>query len=115
MALPNGIPRTVYDEVIVNITDYVYHYEITLGRARGDSRVALLDAIGCAIETAASSADCKDFLGPVVPGTTHWFRLPGTCFRLDPIKGAFDLGTMIRYLDHNDALAGADWSHPSGR
>lgn len=31
------------------------------------------------------------------------------------MKGAFDLGAMIRYLNHNDALAGADWGHPSGK
>jgi hypothetical protein len=33
MALPNSIPTILYDEVIVDITDYVYHYEITSGRA----------------------------------------------------------------------------------
>ena len=41
------------------------------------------------------------------------FRLPGTDHQLDPMKGAFDLGTMIRYLDHNDAYPGAEWGHPS--
>ncbi|KAL9579861.1 MAG: hypothetical protein Q9212_004846 [Teloschistes hypoglaucus] len=43
----------------------------------------------------------------------HGFRLPGTPFELDPVKGAFDMGTLIRYLDHNDALTGAEWGHPS--
>lgn len=32
---------------------------------------------------------------------------------MDPTKGAFDFGTMIRYLDHNDALPGVEWGHPS--
>lgn len=41
------------------------------------------------------------------------FRLPGTKYQLDIVKGAFDLGTMIRYLDHNDAFPGAEWGHPS--
>ena len=54
-------------------------------------------------------------LGPVVAGTTvpNGFRLPGTSHQLDPVKGAFDLGTLIRYLDHNDAFPGAEWGHPS--
>lgn len=108
---------TTYDKIIVDIKNYVYHYEVSSEKAWADSRTALLDALGCAIETAASNTDCKDVLGPIVPGTMvpDGFRLPGTCYRLDPIKGAFDLGTMIRYLDHNDALAGADWGHPSGK
>lgn len=42
------------------------------------------------------------------------FRVPGTGFQVDPVKGAFDLGVLIRYLDHNDALGGAEWGHPSG-
>ncbi len=31
-------------------------------------------------------------------------RVPGTDFILDPIKAAFDIGTMIRWLDYNDTL-----------
>ena len=43
------------------------------------------------------------------------FKLPGTGYQLDPLKGAFDMGSMIRYLDHNDAFPGAEWGHPSGK
>jgi len=32
---------------------------------------------------------------------------------MDPVKGAFDFGSLIRYLDHNDAYPGAEWGHPS--
>jgi 2-methylcitrate dehydratase len=107
---------TEYDQVIVDIAHYVYHYEIKSQKAWDQARIALLDAIGCVIQTAATSAECKDLLGPVSPGTAvpYGFKLPGTCYQLDPVKGAYDLGTMVRYLDHNDALAGADWGHPSG-
>ena len=61
--------------------------------------------------------DCARMIGPVVPGTIvpNGFKLPGTNFQLDPIKGAFDLGAMIRYLDISDAYPGAEWGHPSGR
>ena len=41
------------------------------------------------------------------------FRLPETDIQIDPVKGAFDLATRIRYPDHNDALGGVEWGHPS--
>ncbi|KAF2215728.1 hypothetical protein CERZMDRAFT_34526 [Cercospora zeae-maydis SCOH1-5] len=104
-----------YDQVIIDIQEYVCHYEITSPKAWRNARTALLDAIGCAIETVATSTECKSMLGPVVPGSSIpcGFRLPGTSFILDPVKGSFDMATAIRYLDHNDAIAGADWGHPS--
>lgn len=105
----------VYDKVLLDITKYVFHHEIESPLAWKRARLALQDALGCAIETLHISPQCARMLGPVVPGTTvpNGFRLPGTAHQLDPMKGAFDLGTMIRYLDHNDAYPGAEWGHPS--
>ena len=40
-------------------------------------------------------------------------RVPGTTFKLDPIKGAFDIGCIIRWLDYNDTWLAAEWGHPS--
>ncbi|KAL9105957.1 MAG: hypothetical protein Q9227_008950 [Pyrenula ochraceoflavens] len=104
-----------YDQIIIDIKDYVFHYNIVSPKAWKNARVALLDAIGCAIETVSKSEDCRRMFGPIVPGSVvpNGFRLPGTSHVLDPLKGSFDLGTAIRYLDHNDAIAGADWGHPS--
>lgn len=72
--------------------------------------------MGCAIETASKSDECRKLLGPAVPDTIvpDGFRVPGTKLQMDPVKGAFDMGALIRYLDHNDALGGAEWGHPSG-
>jgi 2-methylcitrate dehydratase len=39
--------------------------------------------------------------------------VPGTSFQLDPVKAAFDLGAMIRWLDYNDTWLAAEWGHPS--
>lgn len=108
-----------YDQPIADIAQYVFHHnvdatnEVVWERAR----TALLDSLGCAIETVATSAECWRLLGPVVPGTTvpNGFRIPGTQIQLDPVEGAFALGALVRYLDHNDALGGAEWGHPSGR
>ncbi|KAH1821878.1 hypothetical protein KXX35_001128 [Aspergillus fumigatus] len=101
--------------VIGAVQRYVFHYQIDDQKAWSAARVALLDAMGCAIETLSTSEECQKLLGPTVPGTEvpNGFRLPGTNLSLDPVKGAFDMGTLIRYLDHNDALSGAEWGHPS--
>jgi len=38
------------------------------------------------------------------PGT----KVPGTNYQLDPIRGAFNIGTMIRWLDFNDCWLAAE-------
>ncbi|MCJ1437415.1 hypothetical protein MMC27_006802 [Xylographa pallens] len=104
----------VIDQILVDLVDYLYHYEITSIHALETARFALLDALGCAMET-LNSAECPNFIGPLVPGCVvhNGFRLPGTSYELDPMKGAFDMGALIRYLDHNDGFTGAEWGHPS--
>jgi 2-methylcitrate dehydratase PrpD len=54
-------------------------------------------------------------LGPYVPGTVvpNGSRVPGTAFRLDPVKAAFDTGTAIRWLDYNDSWFALEAGHPS--
>jgi 2-methylcitrate dehydratase len=39
--------------------------------------------------------------------------VPGTSYELDPINAAFNIGTMIRWLDFNDTWLAAEWGHPS--
>ncbi|EUC40739.1 hypothetical protein COCMIDRAFT_107996 [Bipolaris oryzae ATCC 44560] len=106
---------TPYDQVIIDIKNYVFDYHIGDEDVFNCARMALLDAMGCAIETISSSAECGKLLGPFdsITVNRNGFRLPGTSYLLDPLKGAFDMATIIRYLDHNDAIAGADWGHPS--
>ncbi len=110
--------RLPYDQVLLDITKYVFHYEIASdSKAWERAKLALFDALGCGFETLKESQEARALIGPVVPGTVvpNGFKLPGTVFQLDPVKGAFDLGSLIRYLDHNDAYPGAEWGHPSGR
>ena len=58
---------------------------------------------------------CRRHLGPVVPGTVvpRGVPVPGTGYHLDPIKAAFDIGCMVRWLDYNDTWLAAEWGHPS--
>ena len=100
--------------MLVGIADYV-------GRARVGSRLAydtarhcLMDSLGCAFEALHYPA-CTKLLGPMVPGTVvpNGARVPGTQFQLDPVKAAFDIGTLIRWLDFNDTWLAAEWGHPS--
>ncbi|EMD40207.1 hypothetical protein CERSUDRAFT_122269 [Gelatoporia subvermispora B] len=109
---PNDNSRPPFDAVIRAITDYVFDYEVTSENAWKRARVALLDSLGCALESLPS---CASFIGPVVKGTVvpNGFPLPGTSYVLDPVKAAFDYGALIRYLDHSDAYPGAEWGHPS--
>ena len=48
--------------------------------------------------------------GTIVPNGT---KVPGTPYQLDPIRGAFNIGTAIRWLDYNDCWLAAEWGHPS--
>ncbi|RAK96382.1 putative 2-methylcitrate dehydratase (PrpD) [Aspergillus ibericus CBS 121593] len=111
------MPPQPYDQPIRDITNYIHHHPITDPDAYAAARIALLDALGCAIETASKSPAARQLLGPIVPGTIvpNGFKVPGTAYQVDPVKGAFDLGVLVRYLDHNDALGGMEWGHPSGR
>ena len=115
--LSTAVATPKYDREIVAVAEYVHHYKITDSAVYQKARIALQDALGCAIETVSKSAGARSLLGPTVPGSKipNGFRLPGTGYTLDPVKGAFDLGVLIRYLDHNDALGGAEWGHPSGK
>src|SRR5205814_4697391 len=74
----------------------------------------LMDSLTCAI-LALQSPACRRHLGPIVPGTVvpHGVRVPGTRFELDPVKGAFDIGCLVRWLDFNDTWLAAEWGHPS--
>ena len=43
----------------------------------------------------------------------HGAKVPGTQYQLDPVQAAFNIGTIIRWLDFNDTWLAAEWGHPS--
>src|SRR5690349_3109534 len=91
------------DQVLADIADYVTSREIQSDPAYETARYCLLDSLGCAME-ALTYPVCRRLLGPIVEGTTvpNGARVPGTRFQLDPVQAAFDIGTLIRWLDFND-------------
>ena len=102
------------DSLLVEIADYVSKQEINSELALSTARNCLIDTIGCGL-LALTFPACTKMLGPIVPGTSvpNGVRVPGTNFLLDPVKGAFDIGCMIRWLDYNDTWLAAEWGHPS--
>jgi 2-methylcitrate dehydratase len=98
----------------VAIADYFSSATITSDEAYDTARYCLMDSLGCGI-LALQYPACRRHLGPIVPGTVvpHGTRVPGTSFELDPVKGAFDIGCQIRWLDFNDTWLAAEWGHPS--
>lgn len=106
--------RPAPDKEMVAIADYITNHNINSETAYSTARYCLMDALGCAF-LALNYPNCTTKLGPIVAGTIvpHGSRVPGTHYVLDPIKAAFDIGAMIRWLDFNDTWLAAEWGHPS--
>ncbi|MEO5962016.1 MAG: bifunctional 2-methylcitrate dehydratase/aconitate hydratase [Thermomonas sp.] len=114
MPSDNSNVRPEWDQVLVDIVNYVRDFEPVSELAWRTARHVLIDSLGCAMEALEYPA-CRKLLGPLVPGATleNGARVPGTNFQLDPVKAAFDIGAMIRWLDFNDTWLAAEWGHPS--
>ncbi|KAG8970363.1 ATP-binding cassette transporter CGR1 [Tulasnella sp. 419] len=102
------------DQVLKDIADYVHDTPITSELAFETARLCLIDTIGCGLE-GLRFEECSRLMGPVVPGTVvpNGTKVPGTNYQLDPIRGAFNIGAAIRWLDFNDCWLAAEWGHPS--
>ena len=102
------------DSLLTDIADYVDSHEISSELAFDTARLCLMDSLGCGF-LALAYPQCRKMLGPIVPGAElkGGCRVPGTDLELDPVKAAFDIGTMVRWLDFNDTWLAAEWGHPS--
>jgi 2-methylcitrate dehydratase len=102
------------DPLLTELADYVLNYHSPSTDALDTARWCLADTLACGLLALAYPA-CTKLLGPVVPGTTitHGARVPGTSHELDPVQAAFNIGTMVRWLDFNDTWLAAEWGHPS--
>ena len=102
------------DKILNEINDYVHDFKIESDLAYETARWCLLDSIGCGL-LALNYPACVKMLGPIVPGAVlkPGCRVFGTEYELDPVKAAFDIGTIVRWLDFNDTWLAAEWGHPS--
>jgi 2-methylcitrate dehydratase len=107
--------RSKPDQPLIDIAEYVLNYDVTQSReAMETARYCFMDTLGCGL-LALNYPACTKLLGPVVPGATMpgGVRVPGTSYELDPVRAAFNMGAMVRWLDFNDTWLAAEWGHPS--
>jgi 2-methylcitrate dehydratase len=107
--------RPPFDAILQSMADYVMDYDASQSRlAMETARYCLMDSLACAL-MALDYPECTKLLGPVVPGAgmAGGSRVPGTSYELDPIKAAWDIGCLVRFLDFNDTWLAAEWGHPS--
>ncbi len=114
---PTGSPHNIrppFDPLLEQIAAYAFDGQIGSAEAFEAARHCLMDTLGCAL-LALNYPACTKLLGPVVAGTSvpGGSRVPGTKLELDPVTAAFNIGTLIRWLDFNDTWLAAEWGHPS--
>jgi 2-methylcitrate dehydratase len=106
--------RMSADQALQDIADYVIDFKVESEEALNTARNCLIDTIGCGL-LALKYPNCTKHLGPLVPGTTveNGARVFGKSFELDPVKAAWDIGALVRWLDFNDTWLAEEWGHPS--
>jgi len=102
------------DALLNQLTDYVLNFIPDDAEAYNTARYCLIDSLGCALRS-LDDADCQRVLGPLLDDIfiTGGIRIPGLAQELEPVQAAFNLGSMIRWLDFNDTWLAAEWGHPS--
>src|SRR5512138_4011563 len=116
--MPNAMSRSAVrpnpDPLLIDIAEYALSYDVASEIAYDTAYYCLMDTLACAFQALKYPA-CTKLLGPIVPGATMpgGARVPGTSFELDPVTAAFNIGTMIRWLDFNDTWLAAERGHPS--
>ncbi len=112
---PRSTVRPDFDSVITDIADYVQNVDVSASQeAMQTARYCWMDSIGCGLYALKYPA-CTRLLGPIVPGAgmPGGARVPGTDHELDPVRAAWNIGAMVRWLDYNDTWLAAEWGHPS--
>jgi len=111
---PKRAQRSEPDAVLTRIANYASAPPPVSALAFETARHCLMDTLACGLMALKVPA-CARLIGPVVPGAVMpgGARIPGTSLELDPVQGAFAIGTMVRWLDFNDTWLAAEWGHPS--
>lgn len=99
------------DLILQQIADYLLDEPIESREAYSNARLCLIDAMGCALR-ALEVPQCRRMIELERP-CAGGIPIPGTTLHLEPIRAAFAIGTMVRWLDYNDTWLAAEWGHPS--
>ena len=107
-------PSQGCDPLLSQIADYVTAEPAFSAEAYATASLCLMDSLGCAL-LALNEPACTKLLGPIMPGAVlkGGARVPGMNVELDPVTAAFNIGSLIRWLDFNDTWLAAEWGHPS--
>jgi 2-methylcitrate dehydratase len=98
------------DRLLVDLAAYALADHRFDAATLATARLVLADSLGCAA-LAATHDGPRRVLGSF--GSGGDVVVPATSERLDPVKAAFDIGALIRWLDFNDTWLAAEWAHPS--
>jgi 2-methylcitrate dehydratase len=101
----------VTDELLVGLARYALADHDFRAQTLATARLVLADSLGCAALASTHEAP-RRLLGPLGGGGGD-IAVPARSDRLDPVKAAFDTGTLIRWLDFNDTWLAVEWGHPS--
>ena len=73
-----------------------------------------MDTLACGFQALQYPA-CTRLLGRScrAPRCRAARACPAPRYELDPVKAAFNIGAMVRWLDFNDTWLAAEWGHPS--
>jgi 2-methylcitrate dehydratase len=102
-----------FDKIMIELVDYAYEQATFDNETLRLARFCLLDSIGCAI-AASTDSDCSRLMRSVqFSKNSQGVPVVGTALRLGPIEAAFQIGSMIRWLEFNDTWLAQEWGHPS--
>ncbi|CAM3663327.1 bifunctional 2-methylcitrate dehydratase/aconitate hydratase [Xenorhabdus thuongxuanensis] len=102
-----------FDKIMIELVDYAYEQATFDNETLHLARFCLLDSIGCAI-AASTDPDCSRLMRSVqFSKNNQGVPVVGTALRLGPIEAAFQISSMIRWLEFNDTWLAQEWGHPS--
>ncbi len=102
-----------FDLLLQEIAEYVTTPLSLTPRAAATAGLALLDSLGVAL-LASSQPRCRELMGSLDGASCpDGVPIPGMDLAVPMVDAAFDISTLIRWLDFNDTWLAAEWGHPS--
>src|SRR5688572_4297752 len=106
--------RPAPDKVLTDIADYALSYRVDSKAAYETGYYCVMDTLACGFH-ALQYPGCTKLMGPVVAGATlpGGAGVHGRANALEPVPAAFNIRTIVRWLDSNATRLAAEWGHPS--